>query len=273
MNPISILFENLHDAATLTTSSSQSPVEYTQISGGSYLFRTRGVTREVLTGQLDNAAFVGLVVIYGHNLSPAGTVNIELLLNGEVVQETGYQGVAELIPLGRFRAGIDPWGGHDLSGLSTVSFEARFQPVVANAYRITIDDPTNEHGYLEVGRIFAGAPWSPPARMNIGFGVNMKNKTQTRKERTEGGSLIAIGKGGWREVSFEFEHLEDDEFETLIKEMNKTDDTTEVYISVYPDKGGVIEAIHSFAAMRQDGYAHTHDRARNRRLPLTYVEV
>lgn len=273
MNPISILFENLHDAATLTASSAQSPVEYTQISGKSYLFRTQGVTNETLVGELDHAAFMSLVAIYGHNLSPGGLINIELLLNGEVVAETGFQGVAELIPLGRFRVGIDPWGGHDLSGLSTVRFEARLEPAIANAYRITIDDPTNEHGYLEVGRVFAGSPWSPPKDMNISYGVGMKNKTSTRKERTEGGSLIAIGKGGWREVSFSLDHLEDDEFENFVKEMNKTDDTTEVYISVYPDKGGVLEAIHSFAAMRQDGYEHTHDRHRNHKVPLTYVEV
>ncbi|WP_206478079.1 hypothetical protein [Halomonas sp. KRD171] len=273
MKPIQVLFDNKHDTATLNASSQQSPPEYTQVSGGSHLFRTLGVENETLTAVLDSAAFISKVVIYGHNLSPAGTINIELLLNGDVEAATGFQGVAELIPLGRFRVGIDPWGGHDLSGLSTVSFEANFEPTVANAYRITLDDPTNENSYLEIGRVFSGAPWSPPKDMNISFGVSMKNKTATRKERTEGGSLIAIGKGGWREVSFSLDHLEDDEFENFVKEMNITDDTTEVYISVYPDAGGVIEAIHSFAAMRQDGYGHTHDRARNRKVPLTYVEV
>ncbi|OWV29440.1 hypothetical protein [Halomonas campaniensis] len=273
MNPIEILFDNKHDAATLTASSQQSPPEYTQVSGGSYLFRTLGIENETLTADLGSALYMTKVVIYGHNLSPAGTINVELLLNGDAVAETGFKGVAELIPLGRFRVGIDPWGGHDLSGLSTVGFEARFDPTIANAYRITLKDPTNDKSYLEIGRVFAGAPWSPPKDMNISFGVNVQNKTATRKERTEGGSLIAIGKGSWREVTFSFDHLEDDEFENFVKEMNKTDDTTEVYISVYPEKGGVIEAIHSFAAMRQDGYGYTHDRARNRKLPLTYVEV
>ncbi|SJN11587.1 hypothetical protein CZ787_06260 [Halomonas citrativorans] len=237
------------------------------------MFRTLGVNNETLTATLESAVYMSKVVIYGHNLSPAGTINVALLLNGEAVAETGFKGVAELIPLGRFRVGIDPWGGHDLSGLSTVSFEANFTPEVANGYRITIKDPTNENGYLEIGRVFSGVPWSPPESMGVSFGVSMKTKTATRKERTEGGSLIAIGKGSWREVSLSFDHLEDNEFENFVKEMNKTDDTTEVYISVYPDKGGVIEAIHSFVAMRQDGYDHTHDRARNRKVPLTYVEV
>ncbi|CDG54577.1 MULTISPECIES: hypothetical protein [Halomonadaceae] len=273
MNPIEILFDNKHDAATLTASSQQSPPEYTQVSGGSHLFRTLGIENETLTADLGSALYMTKVVIYGHNLSPAGTINVELLLNGDAVAETGFKGVAELIPLGRFRVGIDPWGGHDLSGLSTVSFEANFQPTIANAYRITINDPTNVKGYLEIGRVFSGAPWSPPKDMNISYGVSMNNKTATRKERTEGGSLIAIGKGGWREVSLSFDHLEDAEFENFVKEMNKTDDTTEVYINVYPEKGGVIEAIHSFAAMRQDGYGTTHNFYNSRRVPLTYVEV
>lgn len=273
MKPIQVLFDNKHDAATLTASSQQTPPEYTQVNGGSFLFRTLGIENETLTATLESADYLSKVVVYGHNLSPAGTVNVELLLDGDVVAETGFKGVAELIPLGRFRVGIDPWGGHDLSGLSTVSFEANFELTIANAYRLTLKDPTNEKSYLEIDRVFSGAPWSPPPDMNINYGVSLQNKTATRKERTEGGTQIAIGKGGWREVSFSFDHLEDDEFENFVKEMNKTDDTTVVYISIYPEAGGVIEAIHSFAAMRQDGYGHTHDRARNRKVPLTYVEV
>lgn len=273
MKPIQILFDNKHDTAILTASSQQSPPEYTQVNGSSFLFRTLGIENETLTATLDSADYLSKVVVNGHNLSPAGTINVELLLNNSVVAETGFKGVAELIPLGRFRVGIDPWGGHDLSGLSTVSFEANFEPTIANGYRVTFDDPTNEKSYLEVDRMFSGSPWSPPEDMNISYPVKVQNKTATKKEQTEGGTWIAIGKGGWREVSFSLEHLENDEFENFIKEMNKTDDTTVVYINVYPESGGVIEAIHSFAAMRKDGYDHEHNRPRNRKVPLTYVEV
>ena len=268
-----VILDNEHDRATLTASSAQSPAEDTQKSGRSYSWRSLTKTNERITATLDNPAFISSVVVYGHNLSSVGTVRVRYHFEGEVVLDTGPVVAADIIPLGVWRAGIDPWGGSDLSSLPSIHYNVWTEPTLVDSYDITFDDPNSEAGYIQVGRIFSGVPYSPPKDMNVSWGVKLKWVFQGKKKKTESGSLRHIGGGVSRRLSFDFKHLDNEEAGILTQELLKAGAAQEVYISIYPEEGGVKEAAHAFVAMLDGDFETTNDFYNNFVTPLAYLEV
>lgn len=273
VSTIRIIMDNQHDLATLTASSAQAPVEYTQIKGRSYSWRGGSARNEQVTAMLENPDFISAVVVYGHNLSSVGTVQVEYLFEGAVVYDTGPIVAADIIPLGVWRAGIDPWGGQDLSALPSIHYNVWTEPTLIDGYRLTFDDPGNHGGYIQVGRIFSGIPYSPPKKMNVEFGVKLAWQFRGEKQRTESGSLRHIGGGVSRRLTFDLNHLDDEEYSILTQELLKAGVSKDVYINIFPETGGVKEASHAFVAMRDGDYEHVHDRHNNWRSPHVYLEV
>lgn len=270
---IRVIMNNEHDRATLAASSAQSAAEYTQVSGRSYSWRTLTTKNEQLIVTLENPDFISSVVVYGHNLSSVGTVQVEYLFEGNVVHDTGPVVAADVIPLGVWRAGIDPWGGSDLSSLPSIHYNVWTTPTLVDSYRITFDDPLNEAGYIQVGRIFSGMHYSPPKDMNVSWGVKLKWEFRGEKKRTESGSLRHIGGGVSRRLTFDFKHLDDEEVGILTQELLKAGAGKEIYISIYPEEGGVKEASHAFVAMLDGDFETTNDSYDNFSTPLAYLEV
>ncbi|GAA0694058.1 hypothetical protein [Vreelandella titanicae] len=267
------IMDNEHDRATLTASSAQSPVENTQMAGRSYSWRGLTATNERITAMLENPTFISSVVVYGHNLSSVGTVQVEYLFEGEVVFDTGPVVAADIIPLGVWRAGIDPWGGSDLTSLPSIHYNVWTEPTLVDGYQITFDDPNSEAGYIQVGRIFSGLPYSPPKDMNVSWGVKLRWVFRGEKKRTESGSLRHIGGGVSRRLTFDFKHLDDEETGILTQELLRAGAGQEVYINIYPEEGGVKEAAHAFVAMLDDDFETTNEFHNNFSAPLAYLEV
>lgn len=267
-----IIFENLHDDSTLTATSEALPVSYTQRSGRSYVWRSTDTAEQVITGTLATPGYINSVVLLRHNIGVSGTVRVELLLSGSVVHDSGEAFPAELKPLGEWVVGVDPWGVPDLSLLPAKQFAAWLpQPILCDSYRITINDADNLDDYIQVGRVFAGQYYSPAT--NPAYGMSLEWQDFGDNVRTESGSLRTVGRGSARQMSFDLEVLAQQGFSDLTLQLTRAGKESDVYITMYPEQRGVLEAAHAFVAKRASNYTTTNDRYRNWRAPLTFDEV
>lgn len=268
-----ILVDNVHDdAETLSATSEALPLAYTQRSGRAYVWRSTTTDQQVLEASFTGSRFVSMVVLYAHNLSTEGEARLELLQAGQVVYDSGSLVLSGVIPLGQWRAGIDPWGSSDISELPIQQFAYWLDmPIGCDAYRITLTDPNNPAGYLEVGRIFAGRHFSPS--YNASYGLELTWQEFSENRRTEAGSLRTVGSGIARRLSFSLDYLDDADRRTLTRELLRVGRRNDLYVSVYPERGGLTEFEHAFAARREDDYRHTHDFHNNWAAPITLQEV
>lgn len=271
MRNMVMILDNLHDRASLSATSEATPVEFTQRSGRSYGYRTDGLSNQVITATLDTPTFLTDLVVYGHNLSSAGTMRIEYIFNEEVVFDSDVRYVSTLIPIGQWRAGIDPWGGADLTQLPTVQFSVSTESTLATGYRITLNDPGNPDGYLEISRIFTGYSYSP--EYNLSYGVSLTWEDFAQHRRTESGSLHTVGQGEARKLTFDLAHLSQSEQILLSRTMLRSAKGRDIYVSIYPGAGGLKEAEHAFVGRRESPYGHQHTHFNNWQSSLEIWEI
>lgn len=271
LSNLRMIINNFHDTATLTATSEALPVSYTQESGRSKIWRSVDTATQVINGALFSPNFLSALVVYNHNLTTVGTIRVEYLLQEEVVYDSGDIVASSLIPLGIWRVGVDPWGAQDLTEFPNTHYVIWTDPTLATDYRITIKDPNNPDGYVQVSRIMAGLSYSPD--MNASYGVQLEWQEFAEHKRTEGNSLRTVGKGIARVMTFNLDYLEREGLGQLSRELLKTGKQQDVYINLYPEKGGALEAEHAFVARRDNSYAHTHDYFNNWKTQLAMVEI
>lgn len=266
-----LIIENLHDQATLSATSQALPIAYTQRSGRSYVWRSTDTSQQVITATLPGPRPISGVAVYDHNLSVQGRVRIEFLLDGRVVYDAGDEYASGLIPLGIWRAGIDPWGGLDITGIPQARSDTWTDERIADSYRITITDPSNESGYLQINRIFAGAAYSP--KFNGSYGLKLEWLDFAEHQRTEGLSLRTTGDGSARLLTVNLDHLDRAGMAQLGRSLLRVGKRQDIYVSVYPTWGGFLEAEHAFVARRSERYGHVHSAVENWQSPLSFEEV
>lgn len=270
-NNIRMIINNEHDEATLTATSEAMPVAYTQRSGRSYVWRSTDTADQTITASFTTPTYVSAVVVYDHNLTSLSTIQVEYLLDGQVVYDSGEIVAAEIIPLGTWRAGIDPWGAEDLTELPTVQYTVWTSATLVDGYRITIKDPANPDGYLQVSRIFAGITYSP--EINPDYGLTLEWQDFAENRRTESGSMRTVGEGTARRLTFDLSYLSRTEQGRMTQQLLGSGKGKDVYVSVYPETGGMQEAEHSFVARRASNYGHSHTFYRNWASSLELQEV
>ncbi|QFT84990.1 hypothetical protein FIU88_08375 [Halomonas sp. THAF12] len=270
-NTLRMIVDNLHDTTTLTATSEALAVAYTQRTGRAYVWRSADLADQVITATLPTPAFIDALVIYRHNLSATATVRLELLNEGSVVYDTGAVIVSGLVALGDFRFGVDPWGATLTDDLPIQQAPFWFPATAITGYRLTISDPENLDGVMEVGRIIAGTTVIP--QFNASYGVELEWQDAAEHRRSEGGSLRTLGGGLARRLAFDLDYMDANGRATLTRAFLRGGKGRDVYVSMYPEAGGLEEAEHAFLARRQDNYGHRHDFFANWRSSLTLVEV
>jgi len=266
-----LIIDNVHDSETLTATSEALPVDYTQRSGRSYVWRSSDLSGQVITAQLDSTSYIDAVVLYRHNLYTTATARVELLYNGDVVYDSGTLRTSELIPPPRLRIGIDSWGATYDENMPVLMKPIWVNPTRITGYRITLSDPDNPDGYMQIGRIISGISFSP--EYNPAYGLQLEWQESVEHRRTEAGSLRSIGGGLARRLALDLNFLSDADRTKLTTELVKRGKGSDVFISVYPEQGGIKEVEHSFLARRDDNYSHTHNFYANWQSSLPFVEV
>ncbi|NWO11726.1 hypothetical protein HLV40_15145 [Chromohalobacter salexigens] len=267
-----LIIDNVHDAASLTATSEALPVDYTQRSGRSYVWRSTDTAEQIIEATLSGTQYIDAIVLYRHNLSASATVRVELLNGGSVVYDSGASAVAELITPPSLRVGIDPWGA-TYNDAIPVALTMFWLPITAvTGYRITIDDPANPDGFIQVGRIISGLSFSP--RYNPAYGVQLTWQEGAENRRTEAGSLRTITSNSKaRLLNIDLNHLPNSDRVTLTTELVKRGMGSDVFVSLYPEQGGVKEIEHAFLAKRNSDFSSTHDFYANWQSTIPFLEV
>lgn len=271
MNKLRMIVDNVHDNATVTATSEALPAAYTQRAGRSYVWRSTDLTEQVLTATLPSPKFVDAIVLYRHNLSSSSRVRVELLNDVDVVHDSGSVNISGLVALGDFRFGVDPWGATltDKVPIQQAAFWVEATPITG--YRVTITDPKNLHDSMEVGRIIAGTTVEP--QFNAAYGLSLEWMDFSEHLRSEGNSLRTLGGGIARRLSFDLSYMDTNGRAALSRAFLGKSKGSDVYVSVYPEVGGMQEAEHAFLARRDDSYQHTHNFFSNWQVPITFLEV
>lgn len=270
-----IIFDNVHDAAaTLTATSeasSQLSIDKTQRSGRSYVWRSLDTSPQVITASFSSPLSINGVVIYQHNLSNLARVRVEYIRNNSVIYDSGELIAAELIPLGEWQAGIDPWGGSQVISLPNVQLSVWSPTFYIDEYRITIDDAVNPDRFIQIQRIFAGYYYSPV--FNASYNPQLTWVDSAEHRRTESGSVNTIGGNLYRRLTIDLGYLDSSDRSDLTLKALKSGKASEVFISLYPNRGGIDEAEHEFLARRENDYGHTHNYVNNWKNQLVFIEV
>lgn len=267
-----MIVNNLNDTATLTATSEALPIGYTQRSGRAYVWRSTDTATQVITGTWSGAEFADGATLYRHNLSPSAAVQLEIFQDEDVTYNSGQVPTAELIPPPVLRVGIDPWGATYNDEIPVPLTSIWFPPVAGNSFRITITDPANPAGFLQVGRIIVGLSIS--LQYNPVYGATLTWLENAEQVRTEGGSLRTITSGGQaRLLSVDQNTLPESDRVKLTTELVKRGKQADIFVSLYPEQGGVKELEHAFLSRRQNDYGTTHNRFANWQTALEFLEV
>lgn len=267
-----MIVSNLNDIAALTATSEALPVAYTQRSGRAYVWRSADTATQVIDGAWSSPQFIDSATIYRHNLSASASVRFEAFLGGDTVIDSGPTVTAELITPPTLRVGIDPWGATYNDAIPVPLKSLWFSPVLADSYRITITDPANPASFLQIGRIIIGLSIS--LEYNPRYGVVQEWEENAQEMRTEGGSQRTIGNGAqWRVLRIDQGTLSDADRVKLTTELVKRGKRADIFVSLYPEQGGVKELEHAFVARRRNNYATDHNFFANWQTSLEFSEV
>ncbi|MEL7893522.1 hypothetical protein [Vreelandella neptunia] len=269
-----LVLYNEHDAATLTASSAASgtPIENTQINDRAEIFRSADLTELVIVGTLPAGAFVDSLNLLGHNLSAAGTVRLTLLEGENEPWDSGEQSTGEIIPAGIWRAGIDPWGATYNEQLRNPATMFRFPITPITGYRITINDPGNSDGAIEIGRIVLGQDWVP--EFNASYDLPIANQDRAQHEYSAGQTLRTINGGNTRRTAtIELNWLVDADRSRLVVELGQRGMIADVFVDLYPESTGIERLNGAFLARMTEGYGDSHYIPLHRKTKLSFIEV
>ncbi|WIX33290.1 hypothetical protein QO259_01130 [Salinicola sp. JS01] len=269
-----LVLDNIHDRAALNATS-EAPglsIGNTQRNERNRVWRSTDTSTQVITGTLAAGAYVDDIVILGHNLTSAGTLRVELLSGSTVIRDSGEVSTGEVIPAGIWRAGIDPYMATYNDKLEVPTKRLTVTPAAITGYRLTLDDPSNPAGALEVARVVLGLAFEPTT--NMSYGVQTTWVDPATHERSAGQTLRTIGGGHPRkQVRFSLDWLTPGDRERLIEEIAEIGMIRDVFVDLYPDSTGLERLSGQFVGRLTEGYGDTHNHYRNYTSTITITEV
>jgi len=216
----------------------------------SHIFRTETTDEIVINGTFNGLKSVSGLVMHRHNLSATAKWRVEVFSgdhqNGEVLLDTGLIDVFETKLLGDLDFGID-----DLVEAINDEWEVRYKPlwfaqVVAWSFKITIQDPDNAKGYIDIARLYFGQLFEP----TVNFSLGSINQVDADEEliRTKGASLHTVKKSKqFRRFSWQFKYLPIDDRAAFYDAIYQGTSANDWFVSLYPGTGGKHEHHHAMA--------------------------
>lgn len=254
-----IIFANSWDSASLNQNGGDFepslPIGNSQIYNNSRVFRTQTTEDVEVLFDWDSPVFLEAFAFWRHNLTSEATIRIELFngpnQTGDVIFDSGSLLGDVPKTLGDLVWGKDPLGVSSYTGWAVASRSFFFDEVyVAASGRLTISNPTNPAGYLEIGRIYAGEAFEPT--FNIDLGHSFKWETDVRSKPTAGGTVHTLDAATYRVLSFNLSHLTPGDRGVFADLTRTTSTHRDFFISLRPNQGGTVERDYSFAAKFTD---------------------
>lgn len=247
--------DDVHRLATLTatTEGSGLPIENTQNGYRGYPWRSTSIATHTITGTLATDYQATDLIINKHNLTSAATIQLVLKdggSGGTTQYDSGEVEFTELIELGVFEFGVDPWGGEYSEPWGLKALQLSFTQATFDYYEITIKDGANGDGYLQAGQILLGNSFTPANNFSRG-GAVLDYQDGTQLTRTDGGSLRAETLSEtYRRLTVSLDWMEPSDRTELISKVGRAGRGVDIFVSAYPNEGGLKEAHYSFVAKR-----------------------
>lgn len=264
---------SLADAATLTATSEAGDLVASNLqrSGRETLWRSTSTTA-TLSGSFTETIGMDCIVLGGHNISGTGTIRLILRLAGDVVYDSGVYAPANNIPLGVWRVGVDPFGATFDDKLSTRLAQIWLPSLtLADEFEFIIDDPGNPAGFVQAQRLLMGQYISPEYNLDWGGGITWLDSSE--HIQMEGGGLETARGVLRRQFSLALSHLNEADRIQLETELAMRGLASDVFISLYPERGDLREVTHQMIARRDGALSLPHTRARAWTTDLTFIEA
>jgi hypothetical protein len=161
-------------------------------------WRTTSDTTQYVDIDFQAAVSVDSVWIGYTNMSDDIGAKVRITMGATIGASTYDSGQLDFLsPWPGYAGARDEWDRvHRLVDLGT--------PKTYRYMRVTLTDPVNPNGYLEVGRILAGIRFQPGINIQYGGTIPFPSETADKLE-TEGGSIYPIPKGLKRQIDVAFQ--------------------------------------------------------------------
>ena len=210
---ILILYDNRADAATMTASTAAGGLGPGNLQDRllSKVARTTGVSAEWWRADFGEAEAISTVALWNHNLTVAASVRIRISDNADMSAPAFDQTLYAWPPAygaGEIGAGMCGYGGAPiLTGLNAYKPYSVFRLGATHEGRylqLDLADPGNAAGYLQAGRLIAGAGWQPDR--NFSFGWTLDWVDPSAQSVMDGGAVWVDSREKYRvlEAPFKF---------------------------------------------------------------------
>lgn len=248
------IFSNEWDKASLSlqsgTAAPQMPLQNTQRYNNSRTFRSQTTAEVQIQFEFTDAETVSGLVLWRHNLTADALIRLELFdapaCGGNRVFDSGLVAALDRKTLGDLSWGLEPLGATTFTEWELAYSVLWFGLTAARSGRLTIQDPANPDGYLELCRVYLGPAFEPQINVDLGHALKWENATETL--RTAGGSLHTLETAAYRELRFSLAHLQPTERGEFFEETRRVSTHRDFFISLRPDTGGTNERDYAFAA-------------------------
>jgi len=242
-----------------------------QLSRKENIWRSTSIESVSISGTFSVAQALNCFVLAGHNISSAGLIRLKLRLNGQVIYDSGDYAPANPIPAGIWRAGVDPFGSTYDDQLNTKMVRIWLpELMVTDEFEVTIQDPNNPDGYVEASRLLMGQFITPDWNLSFGGGVNWVDTSQ--HILMEGGCLETAKGILRRQFTFSLDHLSESDRIRLEVDLAMRGKSTDVFVSLYPEEGGMKEVTHMMIARRDNDLHIPHVTHSNWASQITFIE-
>lgn len=253
MNKMRMLVINEADTATMTVATGDEvptlPVGNLGVYNNSRIFRSLSVDETVIVGTLSNIKLLSAVVLWRHNLTNAATFRLELFggpdATGELLYDSDDIFAAEQKLWTEWDWRIEPLIAGVFDDWAIRYAQHWFAPVICLSFRLTIKDPLNAAGHLDITRLYIGRHFEPT--VNFSYGNQLQFGSNESQFRTDDGSLFTQSAPKHRIMKFILDWLTDTDRPALLSAVRHVGRSKDFYVSLYPEQGGQKEVESSFA--------------------------
>ena len=248
------IFVNEWDAAALSLQSGNQsaglPLVNTQRYNNSRVYRSLTTVDQVIQFDLAEPTYLSGLSLWRHNLTSAAVLKLELFdgpnCTGIQSYDSGFVPAVEPKTLGDLDWGLEPLGASTFTAWE-LSYSVLWFPLTATkSGRLTISDPTNSAGFLEVCRVYLGRAFEP--EVNVDLGHSLQWETTTESARTAGGTVHTLETATFRSLRFNLSHIQPTERGAFFDYTRRVSTHRDFFVSLRPEQGGSAERDYSFAA-------------------------
>lgn len=278
MKNIRLLIENVYDTAelSLTTGSEAGAMVLanTQQYGNELRFVSTDISAVVIAGNFSLAKLISGFILHRHNLSNTAKIRLEIFddrdQTGKLVYDSGLFNAVPQTVYNDWDWRIQPIVSSPFDHWSLRFSQMWFAEVFGLSFRLTINDPDNTAGEIELTRAYMGRTFEP--RVNFAWGQKSQLLSGSKQVRTDGGSIYSKMSKKYRRVDVALHHINSSERPHLFNALNYVGTEKDFFVSLYPEQGDQQELESAFAGKFTDTPPLTHAGFNRTQSALTIEE-